>query len=64
MHSQRARAAGSRAERRLLNGPRRARSKAFAEYSATFGIRQLPGICRYPAESVRRLPQIKVAPRV
>ena len=35
VHAQRVREAESRIECRLLNGPRRAQSKALAEYSAT-----------------------------
>ena len=40
--------AGSRCK--LPNGPLRAQSKAQAEYSATWGIRQLSEICRYFAK--------------
>jgi len=52
------------AERSLLNGPPRAQSKAQAEYSATFGTRELPGICWYPARVRGFSSQIKVAPRI
>ena len=51
MPIQRTRDAESRVRNKLSNGPRRVQSNAFyAKYSATCGIRQLPGICRYPAK--------------
>lgn len=43
VHVQRAWEAESRAERKLLNGPRRAQSKASAEYSATWGHTSVAG---------------------
>lgn len=58
--AQRVREAGIRIVSRTLNGPLRAQSKAGAagdrdaEYSATCGIRQLPGICWYPAKRAAR----------
>ena len=49
---QRARVAESRVKNRLSNGPLRAQSKAYFTPSILrrVGIRQLPGICRYPAK--------------
>ncbi len=52
MPSQRVRDAGSRAGNKSSNGPLRVQSKAKAEYSATCGIRQLPGICWYSVKSM------------
>ena len=53
MPLQRVREDESRAGNKPPNGPRRAQSKASAEYSATWGIRQLPGICERIPQSAR-----------
>ena len=51
MPSQRVCDAESQARNTLSNGPLRAQSNGDSpEYSATWGIRQLPGICWYPVE--------------
>lgn len=51
MPIQRTREAENRVRNKLSNGPPRVQSNAFcAKYSATWGIRQLPGIYRYPAK--------------
>ena len=50
MRAQRVREGEAGSRRKLPNGPLRAQSKAQAEYSATWGIRQLPEICRYFAK--------------
>ena len=55
MPSQRACGAESQVRNTSSNGPLRAQSKAqCAEYSATWGIRQLPGICWYSAEGTAK----------
>ena len=46
---QRVREAEIRAGTGASNGPLRARGKG-NEYGATWGIRQLPGVCRHSAE--------------
>ena len=51
MHSQRVREAESRTERRQANGSRRAQGTAvWLSILRRAGIRQLPGICWYPAK--------------
>lgn len=50
MRAQRVREGEAGSRCKLPNGPLRAQSKAQAEYSATWGIRQLPEICRYFAK--------------
>ena len=51
MPLQRACGAENQVRNKLSNGPWRVQSKVYVmctEYSATCGIRQLPGICWYP----------------
>ncbi|MBQ2744312.1 MAG: hypothetical protein IJF37_01655 [Lachnospiraceae bacterium] len=53
MLPQRARDAESRVKNRLSNGPRRAQSNVLVSVQSILrrvGIRQLPGICLYPAK--------------
>lgn len=50
MHTQRARGAEKRTERRLSNGPLRAQSKALPSILRRQGRRYMPGICLYPAK--------------
>ena len=58
MPSQRARGAESRVRNKLSNGPLRVQSKAREEPVPSIlqrvGIRQLPGICWYPAKQTNQ----------
>lgn len=65
MHLQRVGIDENPAERSLLNGPLRARSKerTVPSIPRREGIRELPGICWYPVKRAD-FPQSKVAPRV
>ena len=65
MPLQRACDAENQARNNSPNGPRRAQSNViFTEYSATSGIRQLPGICWYPIKAHGFSREYKVAPRI
>ena len=56
MPLQRACVAESQVRNKSSNGPLRVQSNAHgAEYSATYGTRQRPGICWYPAKGMRFL---------
>ena len=54
MPLQRACVAESQVRNKSSNGPLRVQSNAHgAEYSATYGPRQRPGICWYPAKGTK-----------
>ena len=50
MPLQRACGAESQVRNKLSNGPLRAQSNEKSEYSATWGRRNMPGVCWYPAK--------------
>ena len=67
MPLQRARAAENRVRNKLSNGPLRVQSNgepAFQSILQRVGIRQLPGICWYPAKGHGGSRECKVAPRI
>ncbi len=64
MPLQRACVAESRVRNKLSNGPPRVQSNAFSQsILQRVGIRQLPGVCRYPAKRTA-FREFKVAPRI
>ena len=65
MPLQRARVAESRVRNKLSNGPLRVQSNAISQsILQRVGIRQLPGICWYPAKGAGFSREYKVAPRI
>ena len=65
MPLQRACSAESQVRNKLSNGPRRVQSNAISQsILQRVGIRQLPGICRYPAKCTGHARESKVAPRI